>query len=222
MLQVLVDPVISRQKLRKDFDLWQNNTPHRERGWVLLHYDEKELRVELAFLGRVSLNTGSAPLPVVVSAVRLTYENYDLWAPSLTFIDPFSRLPSKPHVRAVQSATSGPRDVLIDAHPETKLPFLCIPGIREYHSHPQHTGDEWLLHRSAGEGSIATICDRIWRYMARNVMGLTVHMQALPLWPLRAQLNITIAQGDLDNIDLKPAALPTQLERNELAPMPAS
>lgn len=192
-----VETEISRQKLRRELELWTANSAHRERGWILLRFDEEALHIELAFLTKIALSSGSAPLPVVACAIRLSYENYDLWPPSLTFIDPFSGEPTKPHVRAVHWVDGGPRDVLIDSHPDTGLPFLCVPGIREYHTHPQHTGDSWLLHRPLAEGSLSTVCDRVWRFMSRNVVGLTMQMQAMPTWPLQARLLITLAQGDV-------------------------
>lgn len=193
----LVEREISRQKLRRELELWRTNSQHQERGWILLRDDEEALVIELAFLARITLSAGTGPLPAVVCAIRLSYENYDLWPPSLTFIDVITRQPVKPHVRAFQWVDNAARDVLIDAHPDSGLPFLCVPGIREYHDHPQHTGDAWLLHRHLAEGSVSTICDRVWRLMARNVLGLNVQIQALPAWPLQAQLLITIAQGDV-------------------------
>jgi len=194
---VLVDPTISRTKLSREIEHWIANAAHRERGWVLLRHDIDALTVELAFLGKVSISTGSTPLPVVACAIRLYYDNYDLWPPSLTFIDPFSGDATLPHVRAFMALPDGPRDVLIDAHPLTGRPFLCFAGIREYHSHPQHTGDSWMLHRAAGEGSLATICDRVWRYMVRNVVGLRLEVQGLPTVPLQARLVVVLAQGDV-------------------------
>ncbi len=194
---LLVEKEVSRLKLRTDVDLWRANSAHQERGWLLLRHDENSLVVELAFLSQITLSTGSAPISVVACAVRLSYENYDLWPPSLTFIDIVTREPVKPHVRAFHWVENGPRDVLIDAHPATEMPFLCIPGIREYHIHPQHTGDSWLLHRQQGEGRLSTVCERIWRLMSRNVVGLNVQIQALPVWPLKAQLKISLAQGDV-------------------------
>lgn len=194
----LVPPEISREKFRRELEWWKANSLHQERGWILLRSDDEELVIELAFLSRVSISMGSVALPVVVCAVRLSYENYDLWPPSLTFIDAFTREPTRPHLRAFQSTPIGPRDVLVDVHPTTHQPFLCVPGIREYHNHPQHTGDDWLLHRALGEGSISTICDRLWRYMARNVIGLNIQMTTLPGWPLQASLVIVLAQGDME------------------------
>ena len=45
-----------------------------------------------------------------------------------------------------------------------KPPFICIPGIREYHNHPAHTGDSWLLHRRDGEGTLGFIVDKLYEY----------------------------------------------------------
>ena len=205
MSVALVDPGVTSQKFKRELDLWKANSDHQRRGWLLLSENDSVPSLEIAFLAGIATSLGVGLLPVVVCAIRLTYENYDLWAPSLTFIDAFTRQPSRPQVRAFLSTPEGPRDVLVDGHPTTNLPFLCLPGIREYHSHPQHSGDDWLLHRPAKEGSIYNICDRIWRMMARNVVGLHVTVQALPVMPLRAQVIIQVTQGDLGGL---PAILP--------------
>jgi hypothetical protein len=193
----LVDPILTLQKFKHELELWDANSDHRRRGWILLDQNESTPSAQLAFIAGVATSLGSGALPIIVCAVRLTYENYDLWPPSLTFIDAFTRQPTRPHVRAFLSTPEGPRDVLVDGHPSTDLPFLCVPGIREYHSHPQHSGDDWLLHRPAKEGSISTICDRIWRMMAKNVVGLHVAVQTLPTIPLKAQIVVQVTQGDL-------------------------
>ena len=41
------------------------------------------------------------------------------------------------------------------------IPFLCMRGVREYHRHPAHTGDAWLLHRGRGEGALSAILSAI-------------------------------------------------------------
>lgn len=137
-------------------------------------------------------------LPVVTAAIALSYDNYDLWPPSLTFIDPLTGMPSTPPVAALERIDNGEvRNVLL-GHPTTRQPFLCLPGLREYHEHPQHSGDDWLLHHNSGEGRLAVVCDRVWRRMARNVMGLQVSIQSLP--GLGTQLAIALAQGDVDMV----------------------
>jgi hypothetical protein len=35
------------------------------------------------------------------------------------------------------------------------IPFMCMRGVRQYHRHPAHTGDAWLLHRGRGEGTLS-------------------------------------------------------------------
>jgi Predicted metal binding domain len=203
---ILVDPLVTSQKFKQELDLWEAHSEHQRRGWILLNRNDATPSVELAFLAGIATSVPVGPLPVVVCAVRLDYENYDLWPPSLTFIDAFTRQPMHPHVRAFLSTPEGPRDVLVEGHPSTNFPFLCVPGIREYHWHPQHTGDDWLLHRPAKEGSISTICDRIWRMMAKNVVGLQVMVQTLPVVPLQAQVLIQVVQGEVGGIPLGPAS----------------
>src|SRR3982750_2903125 len=107
MIAALLDPEISRAKLRRELELWKANAPHQARGWLLLGYDEERLQVEIGFLAKISTTSGVAPLPIMVCAVRITYENYDLWAPSVTFIDVFTKEPTKPPVRAIQTTPLG-------------------------------------------------------------------------------------------------------------------
>lgn len=198
MTHTLVDPEVTRRKFRRELAQWKEHGRPAERGWLLLREDEEETVVELAFLGRLALSTGSGPLAVVACAVRVSYENYDLWPPSVTFIDAFTRQPVRPHLNAFKGSRDGLRNVLINAHPETKQPFLCFAGIREYHSHPQHSGDDWLLHRQAGEGRLIVISERIWQYMVLSIVGLNVGIQVLPGLPMRGQLTVQIAQGEVN------------------------
>lgn len=44
---------------------------------------------------------------------------------------------------------------------DDSIPFLCMRGVREYHRHPAHTGDAWLLHRGRGEGRLIAILSAI-------------------------------------------------------------
>ena len=190
----LVPVAVSRAKLDAELAAWRaNSAVYRRRGWLLL--DTDGLRVDVGFVAHVAV--GDMLLPVITAAIRLRYDNYDLWPPSLTFIDPCSGGAAVPAVQAVDRVDGDVRNVLLGL-PGTGQPFLCLPGLREYHHHPQHTGDDWLLHRAAGEGSLAVVCDRVWRRMARNVLGLNVQMQSLP--QAGTQLHIALGQGDIDAV----------------------
>lgn len=53
---------------------------------------------------------------------------------------------------------------MIASHGPNERPFLCLPGVREYHEHPAHTGDSWLLHRGSGSGSLHFLVEQILTY----------------------------------------------------------
>src|SRR5262249_33083179 len=146
------------------------------------------------FVGRLSI--GPVATPAMTACVRIDFENYDLWPPSVEFIDALTGEYAPPPVQALVDSDEGPRDLVVHSHPETNRPFFCVPGIRQYHDHPQHSGDSWLLHRAAREGSLATICDRIWRAMARNLLGVQLNVQTLP-GQVQLQMRLVNAPGDV-------------------------
>lgn len=206
----LVPTEVSAAKLAAELADWDHNAAlYARRGWVLL--ERGELHVTVAFLAQ--LPWGMATLPVVTACVRVDFTNYDLWPPSVLFLDPLTRQPASPPVRAPHAEADGPRDALVDGHPDTGQPFLCLPGVREYHSHPQHSGDLWLLHRRSGHGRLAVLCERIWQRMAQTVLGVRVTVQTLP-GPLGgAQLEFSISQGD-------PTVITAALAHQQAGPQP--
>ncbi len=167
-LPVLVDPTVSRRKLQREIDAWRRNeADYRARGWILLRHED--LVVEVSFARAVQL--GGAQLPLLVPTVRFSFQNYDLWPPSLTFIDFFSGAATDcPLPNAWLATTEGPRNILL-RNPDGKQ-FLCLEGTREFHTHPQHTGEHWALCRSRGMGSLAVLCERVWEAITQTVGGL--------------------------------------------------
>lgn len=101
--------------------------------------------------------------------VRIYLDDFDQRAPSVVFCDPFTwqeltynQLHRGNHVGDNKKAFN----VILDGHPVSKKPFLCMRGIREYHEHPQHTGDDWMQYRKH-VGLFSTI-DTIWKTCVLN------------------------------------------------------
>jgi hypothetical protein len=95
---------------------------------------------------------------------RFDLTDYDLRAPSLEFRDPWTDdvLQYQTMFRALEFEQARKAHVvLLDDHPSTQKPFLCLRGIREYHEHPQHSGDDWLIYR--GTMNLFSIVMSLWR-----------------------------------------------------------
>ena len=88
--------------------------------------------------------------------VELLLDDYDQCPPSVRYANPCSWEPLT-HADLMFASTGQPGgsrrqpagNVLLADHPYTGWPFLCVPGTREYHSHPQHQDDSWTHYRQA-------------------------------------------------------------------------
>jgi hypothetical protein len=49
------------------------------------------------------------------------------------------------------------------AHPLTGRPFVCMAGVREYHTHPSHVGDAWENYRSRPGFDLGGVITQVWR-----------------------------------------------------------
>jgi hypothetical protein len=186
-----VDPAVVDAKVQRELDHWRSNAAiYRRRGWILLGHEGTD--IDVGFLASVPVPGVSVQMMPV--AVRFDYSDYDLAPPSVRFIDPASGADAMPMTRALQPAGDAVSDLLIDDHPLHHRPFLCVPGSREYHEHPQHSGDLWLLHRGTGAGRLAPLCDLIWRTMSANLVGMAFGMQMLAP-PRSSQANVQFLQG---------------------------
>lgn len=167
----LVATEVTGAKIAAHLVDWQAHADlYRQRGWLLLKSEGTTM--EIGFIAP-NATPGFRIMPV---AIRLAYDSYDILPPSLTFIDPLTGEAVTPGVPARKREGDVLRDLIVAGHPETGLPFLCLPGIREYHRHPQHSGDDWLRYRAQGMGAPAVICERIWQYMTGPVTGIAVNI----------------------------------------------
>jgi len=120
-------------------------------------------------------------------AVRIDFTNYDVEPPSLKFICPFTgKFLTKKEVGMKFIQAKVPeviqpglpvqiqqQDLLQGS--ENEIPFFCIPGIKEYHDHPAHTGDAWLLYRKRGEGRLGFILDQLYSYSTPTVKSYGIN-----------------------------------------------
>jgi len=52
-------------------------------------------------------------------------------------------------------------------HPTLGRPFICMPGIREYHTHQNHMNDAWSKYRGLPDYSLGGILDQLWHAWRR-------------------------------------------------------
>lgn len=121
-----------------------------------------------------------SPVPFIF-AVKINFNNYDVHPLSVQFVHPLTFLP----VLSNQMHSLLPRKLegssqiqhLLQADKNEK-PFFCIPGVREYHKHPYHSGDFWFLYRGKGkEGSLCFILDNLQLYGTSHIKAYQVPIQ---------------------------------------------
>lgn len=86
---------------------------------------------------------------------RFLCDHWDEDPPSLSLFDPMSghELPWEEWPQGGWAAAS--------QHPRTRKPFLCLPGIREYHTHDSHLNDKWEDLRSRETYKLLHIVERV-------------------------------------------------------------
>lgn len=186
--ELLVDPAVSRAKFSRELDAYRaREDEHLRRGWWLLKADFPEVFVVFAA-------PQLAP-PAVIFGASLDFTNYDLWPPSVRLVDPFTRVPYTqrelpvPLLRRITTPAPegfaqmglGPGEIvqnvpLMQAHAPDDVPFFCIPGVREYHEHPGHSGDAWLLHRGQGEGTLYFLLEKLHQYGVQPLTDYNVQL----------------------------------------------
>jgi hypothetical protein len=192
-----LDPAVTRLKYDREVSrLREQQGTLEKRGVFLLQLAEFPV-VELLFVPRHPLRlmapraqSGPILLPQIAMAVielpnlaargfkaRFNLSDYDVRPPSIEFRDPWtdSLLEYPTMFRALEYEKDRKAHVvLLGDHPATHKPFLCLRGVREYHEHPQHSGDDWFLYR--GRITLFTLIMSLWRVSLDLVHAqLTLH-----------------------------------------------
>jgi hypothetical protein len=174
-----VDPRVSQAKFDREIAQYRALAQeHSRRGWWLIDAEFPKVFVVFA--------TPKLKPPAVVFGAMLDFTDYDFQPPSVRLVDPFTREPYKarelpsvlrrivPAVPQVGGFIMAADQQLMQAAQPDEIPFLCLPGVREYHDHPAHTGDSWLLHRGGTEGSLHFILDVLYRYGVQPISEYAV------------------------------------------------
>lgn len=172
-----VDLQVSRSKFDRELaDFIQAQTYHKQRGIVLLGASFPF--IQLAFYAYRAR-------PILLAfTVQLDFTNYDVEPPSLRFIDfltgneltqPALNIEFTRYQKIIQPngvTAFQPLMNLIQSHQPDQIPFVCIPGLYEYHQHPAHSDDPWLLRRDSGEGRLGFIIDQLHTYGTEAIHGI--------------------------------------------------
>ncbi len=188
------DPKVSRTKFERELAEFRElgEVNHRRGVWLM------DATFPNVFVLLVAVHP--KPCPMVAFGIQINFENYDVESPSVQLVHPVTRAQLKkhelPHLMQRQGAPAfqnGPIMVMQPPLPlvqgwDGQLPFICLPGVREYHRHPAHTGDSWWLHRKSGQGRLSTILNVLATYAIDPVKGLNVQLQpqvslAIPEFP---------------------------------------
>ncbi len=189
MCEALVDPAVVSRKFEREVENYRRVQDDYVRRGVWL------LRAKMPKVFVVFAVPHLRP-PAVIFGALIDFQNYDFWAPSVRLVDPFTREPYKfkdlpsqlvravpapippemmERIRAiagqgvvVQAPQAFVPQPLMQGRPD-EIPFFCIPGVREYHEHPAHTGDSLLMHRSRGAGTLLFLLDQLWKYGIQGV-----------------------------------------------------
>jgi hypothetical protein len=153
-----LDPEVERRKFAAEVAILERNARQlHANGAIVLRCEQPE--IDVLFVPRWPLRAavlgGILEFPNLSArafGVRFDLSGYDQRPPSVSFRDPWTWA-SATHGALPNAILVGqgvqPQLVIIAGHPVTGQSFLCIRGVREYHEHPQHDGDDWAMHRSS-------------------------------------------------------------------------
>ena len=170
-MQQIIDPDVSRLKFAAQVETFRANSDmHARRGCFM--YKAEFPCVHLLFC------TQNYKPRYCVFAVRIDFTNYDFYPPSIVLIDPVenkeltSAEAPVPFARQIVSP-SGQTQIqrYLQTHGPDKIPFFCVPGVREYHGNPGHSADHWLNHRNTGEGTLNALTDLLFTYGTKGITG---------------------------------------------------
>jgi hypothetical protein len=94
--------------------------------------------------------------------LRLNFDDWNDAPPSVTLMAPDgTQVTALPAQRGSSIFNAGP-------HPTAGRPFVCMAGIREYHTHPSHVGELWSNYKGEDSFSIGAMVTKLWNGWRRT------------------------------------------------------
>lgn len=175
----VVDPAVARTKFEREVALYRENSDdYIARGWWMIKAEFPEVAVAFA--------TPTISPPMAPFGALIDFTNYDAWPPSVRLVNPFTQAPFKasevpipllPRRRNADNLQLPQHENLLQSEAPEAIPFICVPGIREYHEHPAHSGDSWFVYRNRGEGTLYFILNLLGTYGLGAITGYSFNMQ---------------------------------------------
>ncbi len=114
------------------------------RSWKIVTLSFPRMEVEFSSNGRP---------PIII---KMLCDEWDDLPPSIDLLDqtgtPLAKFPQGQGHSVFNNSL----------HPITKRPFLCIPGVREYHEHSSHISDKWDNYKNKSGYDLGGILTRVW------------------------------------------------------------
>lgn len=177
-----VDIEITKIKFKKELQEFKlNEYEYRKKGVICIKTNPHSINLLFAI-------PHIKPQPIAF-AVNIDYTNWDVEPPSIKFIDAFTdkklerkdikinfyQIKDKNNIKVLPNGQILELD-LLQGNTGIK-PFFCIPGVREYHQHPAHSGDSWMLHRTKGEGKLCVLIEQLYKHSIAQSAGFAVNIE---------------------------------------------
>jgi len=185
-----VDPEVTKIKFEKEIlEFQQNEVNYKKRGVLCTKIAFPEINLLFAV-------PHIRPQPIAF-AININYSNWDSEPPSVHVIDPFTEdLINRKCVNIQFLQWNSEKESVQDLLQDDKKPFFCIQGTKEYHHHPAHSGDSWMLHRTKGEGKLLDLLEKLIKHSIAQAGGYLFNVNGI-------QINFPSLMIGIDNKKMK-------------------
>jgi hypothetical protein len=149
-----VDIEVSKLKFNQEKDLLLGDAKDfvAAQGWEIIEFEYPVLAIVLTHR-QTKRRMG----------FRFLCDNWDEQPPSLSLFDPASPKDELPWAKWPQQGWNAAA-----SHQRYPKPLLCLPGIREYHTHESHLGDLWENLRPKESYRLRYIVERVHQKFSQS------------------------------------------------------